>query len=175
MMPSERVFFALWPDETVRQQLSQLSQQVTQGISGRIIRPDNLHLTLVFIGSVDLQKRQCLETVASAIQAQRFTLVFDQLGYWRKPQIFWLGATHIPSALSTLVNQLTTELQVCGYHPESRPYKTHITLMRQVSALPQPLARIQPLSWSVEAFCLLRSQTSNQGVHYQLLKQWPLY
>ncbi|MDY6993095.1 MAG: RNA 2',3'-cyclic phosphodiesterase [Pseudomonadota bacterium] len=174
-MSSERVFFALWPDERTRQQLSQLSQQLTQGISGRIIDTDNLHLTLVFIGSVDLQRRQCLETVASAIQAQRFTLVFDQLGYWRKPQIFWLGATHIPSALSTLVNQLTTELQVCGYQPESRPYKTHITLMRQVSSLPQPLARILPLSWSVETFCLLRSLTLNQGVHYQLINQWPLY
>lgn len=170
---SERVFFALWPDDITRRQLTQLSQQITQGLAGRVIHADNLHITLVFIGPVD--SHQCLETVAATIQGQRFSLTLDQLGYWRKPQIFWLGTTQLPTALSSLVNQLTAELRVCGYQLESRPYQAHVSLMRKVSSLPQPLPSIPPLQWSVEAFCLVRSLTSAQGAHYQVIARWPLY
>jgi RNA 2',3'-cyclic 3'-phosphodiesterase len=47
-MSSGRYFFALWPDRQVREALSTLSRSLSAG--GRPHHPDDLHMTLVFLG-----------------------------------------------------------------------------------------------------------------------------
>jgi 2'-5' RNA ligase len=170
---AERLFFALWPDNNIREHLHRLSQQTTQGVSGRLIPADNLHVTLVFIGDVDKLTKQCMQRVAATVQSKRFSLSLDKLGYWKKPRIFWLGASEIPVALSTLVTQLATGLQGCGYHPESRPYQVHITFMRDAVSVIQ-LPTIVPLAWQVNDFCLVRSVTERGGARYHVIERWPL-
>ena len=53
---TERLFFALWPTESVRLDLDQLSQVVNQtpGMVGKIILPVNWHITLAFLGNINV-------------------------------------------------------------------------------------------------------------------------
>jgi len=86
----------------------------------------------------------------------------------------WLGVRQTPTALISLVKQLNQHLFPCGYQPETRPFKGHLTLMRKASltqALP-PIA--QPIIWIVNHFCLVRSTTYPQGAHYEIIKRWSL-
>ncbi|MEN8214835.1 MAG: RNA 2',3'-cyclic phosphodiesterase [Pseudomonadota bacterium] len=170
---TERLFFALWPDDKVRQAINQQSQSITQGINGKIMPEENWHITLAFLGHVDMPTKQCMQQIAATVQASRFNLSLDQLGYWPKPRILWLGATQTPDALRDLVSNLTRGLQGCGYCPDARPFQVHLTLMRKatgVKTLPPPA----PVAWSVEDFCLVRSITDYRGARYQVIARWAL-
>jgi len=174
-MSGERLFFALWPTEEVRANLATISQQATKALQGRSIPAENLHITLVFIGEVNTTTKHCLQQVAGQVPGQKFTLILDEMEYWPKKQIVWLGARQIPAALQTLVNELTTRLQVCGHRPETRPYQAHITLMRKAQPLTKRLPTCAPIVWPLEDFCLVRSQLDSAGSRYEIIARWPLF
>ena len=172
---TERLFFALWPTESVRLDLSQLSQVVTQtkGMVGKIISPPNWHITLAFLGDINVATKPCLEQAAATIKGQRFNLFLDQLGYWPNKRILWLGTSQTPATLAQFVTQLATTLSSCGYQPENRPFHAHITLMRKVNRI-NKLPSITPITWSVEDFCLVRSTLMAHGAHYEIVARWAL-
>ena len=64
---SVRVFFALWPDDAERAALAAWQLPLHKLCSGRIIRADTLHNTLVFLGNVEAHR---LEAPYLAAQAQ---------------------------------------------------------------------------------------------------------
>lgn len=172
--PTQRLFFALWPDEAVRQRLAEIAMAVGAANSGRVIPADNLHITLIFLGALNDTRRRCVEDVAAAVRGERFTLALDQLGYWAKPRIVWAGASRIPEALLNLVGTLQAGLAGCGIPPEDRPYQAHATLMRKVNKRPAPLVAPDPIVWDVARFCLVESLSGNNGVSYRPLVSWRL-
>jgi len=170
---TERLFFALWPDLNVRQAIKQQTQNVTQGINGKIMPEENWHITLAFLGQVDKPTKQCMQQVAATVQGERFNLSLDQLAYWPKPRILWLGASKTPDALENLVNNLTMGLEDCGYSPDPRPFKVHLTLMRKAARV-KSLPPVAPVAWSVEDFCLVRSTIDARGARYQVIARWDI-
>jgi 2'-5' RNA ligase len=171
--PTERLFFALWLNEDVRQALTRLSQPITQKIHGKIILPENWHITLAFLGDVDKPTKQCMQQVAAIVQGSCFNLSLDKLDYWSKTRVLWLGVNQIPDNLQDLVTRLTMGLQDCGYHPETRPFQAHLTLMRKASKI-KMLPPIIPITWMVEDFCLVRSTLNSSGAHYDVIERWQL-
>jgi 2'-5' RNA ligase len=170
---TERLFFALWPSIEVRQAIEKLTQPITQSIEGRKILVENWHITLAFVGEVESTTKQCMQQVAATIQNNRFTLTLDKLDYRAKNQILWLGATETPDALHNLVMQLNTALQNCGYQPDTRPFKTHLTLMRKAKQI-KTLPLITPVTWTIKDFCLVRSMLDSKGAHYEIINCWTL-
>jgi RNA 2',3'-cyclic 3'-phosphodiesterase len=173
MIPTERLFFALWPTDTVRQSLQTLSQLAIQNATGKVMPVENLHITLLFIGEVDLTTKRGMQQAAATVQGRRFTLCLDTLEYWKRNQVLWFGAHQVPPPLQRLVTDLTTKLQPYGYRPETRPYQAHITLMRK-AMLTNNLPVISPVTWAVEEFCLVRSKLEARGAQYQVLERWLL-
>lgn len=167
---SKRLFFALWPDAGTRERLAAL---IPNDTAGRWVSRDNLHVTLVFLGAVDKRVRSCVEHVASQANAQSFTLYLDEMGYWRKPRIVWVGASQLPSPLAQLLSGLNEGLSTCGFESERREYRAHVTLARKVQ---RPIAhrRIDPIPWSIDSFALVESQTLPAGASYRVSKTWPL-
>lgn len=165
---SQRLFFALWPDEGTRQRLAAL---VPNDATGRWVSGNNLHVTLAFLGSVDKHVRSCVEHVASQANAQRFTLHLDEIGYWRKPRILWVGTSKPPSPLMQLLCSLNDGLITCGFKPERREFHAHVTLARKVH---KPIAQrsIDPIPWPIDSFVLVESRTLSAGASYQVLRTW---
>ncbi len=135
--------------------------------------PENIHLTLAFLGSVAASFRQCAEQAASAIQVEPFTLMLEQTGCWPKPGIFWAAPRHTPGPLSDLVRQLNAGLSGCGYVPESRPYAAHVTLARQVRREIKNVV-IEPMKWEASRFSLVQSLTRAEGARYEIVRSWEL-
>lgn len=171
--PIERLFFALWPNDDVRQSINQFSQPVLSEVNGKIIPFENWHITLAFLGEVDLSTKQCMQQIAEKVQGNRFSLSLDKLGYWPKPRIFWIGVSQIPEALQDLVNHLNASLVNCGYRPDTRPFQVHLTLMRKAVCI-KKLPMITPIVWTVEDFCLVRSILEPSGARYEVIARWAL-
>ena len=168
----ERLFFALWPDEPVRQRLDDLARRVVAG-NGRRVPAAKLHLTLVFLGHVTAPVRQCAEAAAAEVAAPAFVLTLDRVGQWRRRGIIWAGPQQAPAALLELVRALTDVLIPCGFEPEQRPFAAHLTLARR-SRRAVRAAAVDPVHWPVSEFALVRSETGAGGSAYRVLGRWPL-
>ena len=168
----QRLFFALWPDETVRGALAQWAR-AQMPRHGRPVAPENLHLTLVFLGSVAAEMRDCLVDAVGTIRCPPFELCLDQAGWFQRPQVYWVGASQTPAPLLALVAELQRAQSQCGGEPESRPFRAHVTLARKVRRRPPPAAAPR-LRWPVDRFALVSSQTLPQGPVYQPECTWML-
>ena len=140
---------------------------------GRLHHPEDIHMTLVFLGAVEPERLACVERAAEAIQAGPFNLQLDQIGHWPRPRILWLGSPEAPEPLSTLVGDLQAGLADCGFKPERRPYKPHVTLARKARRV-SPVTLEKPLQWRVREFVLAGSSLGDKPPRYQILKRWKL-
>lgn len=168
-MANSRLFFALWPDPETRQMLADLSQNIA--VNGcAFVQPHNFHVTLVFLGCADAA---AIKQAASGITAPPFTLTFRRLSYWHKPRILCLTSPQtVPEAALALTGALEMAAAQCGLRTDTRPYTPHITLARHAGYVSE--AKIEPLIWRAESFCLVESCSEADGVRYRVIEQWPL-
>ena len=170
---TQRLFFALWPTEVMQQQMRDLARGMLAGQHGKLVVAHNLHLTLLFLGSVTGSVRQCLEKTLADIHVEPYTLVLDQAGYWRKSRILWLGCSVVPAPLLQLVRALSIAATGCGLEPETRPYRAHVTVARKVSSDPGNFPPVS-FSWPVRGFTLMESSAQTAGVLYRPVRHWGL-
>jgi len=159
-----RLFFALYPDETVRNHLKRLSGNIS---AGRLVKPDNLHVTLHFIGNTDAQN--CLIAQAGHIQFEPFTLMIDQYGYFKRAKVFWAGPSVFPERLSRLAHDCASATIACGIDANENNFVPHVTLARKISSHPD-LSTFEAIEWFVEHFCLMASRPGRHGVDYTVVK-----
>lgn len=169
----QRLFIALWPDPVVRHHLVELQNSLSPN-NGQRVKSDNLHITLLFLGTTTVTQRECLEQRLNHMATAPFTLSLTQLGYWRKSQVVWVGSK-TPPVLLSLVKQMQDAATQCKFTVDSRPFQTHLTLYRKVR-LGQPAfpAMTAPIAWDVRDYALVGSFTEVTGVRYRVLRTWPL-
>lgn len=165
----KRLFFALWPDQATRQSCAKIAKTFVRS-GGVVVRPDNLHVTLVFLGSVDSTTEAAITEAASALQVPSLSLVFDRLAYWRKPRIVCLAGHADGDELVTLVSQLNNLANFHGIETDARPYTPHVTLLRKAGALPE--TSISPIDWQADSFCLVESRSGTNGAEYRVIRKW---
>ena len=168
---SRRLFFALWPDDKTRQALFHW-QTHNLPAEVRWQHRADLHMTVHFLGQVDDNLLGPLLGTGADLAAQRFALVLDEIGHWRRPQILWAGPTSVPGELPQLHAQLATGLNDLGIATETRAFKPHVTLARKVRELPR-LQPLLPLTWAVEQLALVESR-SGRAPMYDPVASWPL-
>ncbi len=169
-MAEGRHFFAIWPDQAVSERIVREAGKAR----GRLHHPADIHMTLVFLGQISDAQLRCIEAAADAIRGQPFTLSINGIGYWHRPRILWAGPSETPEPLSQLVFDLQNGLKACGFEPERRRYKPHVTLYRKASrTIPRV---IEPaVEWPVRAFVLATSGGGAPGEpRYRVLKRWSL-
>lgn len=172
-MSDQRLFFALWPSVEVRDQLLNCVE-AGPSMKGRPHHPADLHMTLVFLGQARARQISCIRQVAEAIDGQKFSLQIDHGGYWPRPRIVWAAPATTPDPLIQLVDDLKHGLCRCGFEPEQRPYRPHVTLYRKARRhLPWDLQK--PIQWVVSEFVLATSNNpDSKQSRYQIVDRWPL-
>ena len=172
-----RVFFALWPDESVRRAIRKHATPCIESLKGRVTSTPKLHVTLHFIGSVSDKELACMHEAASAVKAARFSLTLDSFGYFKRPRILWMGATEAPDPLLELHSELAKQLGSCGYEHDVRRYSPHVTLMRKCQRRPACKHDFS-ITWPVDSFFLVESvpdrDNPSGGVNYRIIERYPL-
>jgi len=160
-----RLFFALWPDETVSGKITSICDRLPPGC-GRKVQSGNVHITLVFLGDIDETSLGCLLAGVETVPMEPFTLVLDRPGWWRKSQVLWIAPATVPETLQALYEQLASLASGCGIATERRPYSPHMTLARKVFRKPR-LPEFEPVIWDVRQFSLMRAETLPSGARYE--------
>ena len=170
---TQRLFFALWPDATVRQQLAACNAALGAKL-GKAIPAQNLHLTLAFLGAVTASQRKAMLDAASDIRLAHFDLRLDTLGYWSRPRIVWLGSKLAPPpALLQIVSALRQALPAAGLVADARAFQVHVSLRRKLLHRPL-LPAVEAVFWPVQEFVLVESELGSTGSVYTIIQRWAL-
>jgi 2'-5' RNA ligase len=170
---TQRLFFALWPNDKIRHSIVEQFKQLPKPLNGRIIQPQNLHITLHFIGSVNTDIQSCMQKAAATVYAQSFMIDLDCFGYFTRSKTLWMGSKDTPVALTDLYNELAERLTDCDYLAEKRPFKPHITLIRKCTQSKFPEDDFS-IAWPINSFALVKSHINQHGANYQLIETYPL-
>jgi 2'-5' RNA ligase len=166
-----RLFFALWPDAGTRERLAEWTRAIHRASGGRAMRPENVHLTLAFLGSTPAAALPSITAAAGKVAPRAFSLRIDEPGYWRYNQIAWAGVQAPPPELDALVADLRAALVEASIAFDPKAFVAHITLVRKA----RPgfrMPHLQPIDWRVGDFVLVRSVTGPEGGTYEVAQRW---
>lgn len=140
------------------------------------MRPESLHLTLAFVGSVSPPQLEVLRHIGEATRANAFELCLDRLGFWRSGGILWVGCARVPAQLNSLAENLDGRLRAAGIGVERKGTTglvPHVTLARRAHH-DQGLHMGSPIRWRVGSFALVESHLQEGGASYRTLASFPL-
>jgi 2'-5' RNA ligase len=171
-----RLFFAIWPDKETRMQLGRLTGRLASFCEGRKTKTDNIHLTLAFVGEVDASQMAALYKTADEIKdsgMRAFDLPIERICMWKRKNIVYAEISEIPQPLIDLVEALQSRLSLAGFSLEERPYKPHITLMRNASCKTLP-ELAEPMVWRAREWVLVKSDRTSDSSVYTPIGRWSL-
>ena len=185
-----RLFVALEIPAAVRDNLAaqvaelrELSAKVADK-RPRWVRPENLHVTLKFIGEVSPAKLEGIRGALSAIRSDApVQIEFRRLGFFpneQHPRVLWAGLDASPN-LSSLARDIDGALETQGIARERRAFTPHLTLARfEPPGLHEKLrAAIQKNgarefgSFQTREFYLIESKLKPSGAEYTTLASYP--
>jgi 2'-5' RNA ligase len=184
-----RSFLAFELPPKIREQIGELSRELRKSrLPARWVQEGNIHLTIVFLGSVEENVVKDLkETVGSVVRGFAvFPVKLSGVGVfpnWRKPRVFWIGLDGDMEGLSRLRDELQEALAVFGLREEKRPFRAHLTLGRfkdqpdDDEELKQILGRYHDITsepCSLDELVLFKSDLKPSGPVYTKMASWPL-
>lgn len=149
------------------------------------VKPENIHLTLKFLGNIQLSMVEIIEKACHNLQAHSvFLLSLQSLRYFpnaKNPKVFWCGY-ETSDELLQLQLQLENDLIPLGFPKESRRFSPHLTLARFKEFHPhdrEALAsasefNLAGMTHMVGALTLFQSRLTPNGSIYSPLKKIPL-
>jgi RNA 2',3'-cyclic 3'-phosphodiesterase len=150
----------------------------------RVVPPDSLHLTLVFLGELPERVVEDVDLAFAGLRAAGFELGLVGLGLFggAKPRVAYVGVAENPG-LRRLQAKVETAARGVGVELPARRFVPHVTLAR----LPERFTgrerlergvaarggyRVPP--FAVEDFRLYRSHLGGEGAIYEELARYPL-
>lgn len=181
-MSRKRLFVAIdLPDE-----LADDLTMMQSGLPGaRWIDPDQMHLTLRFVGEVDGLVFRDVMAGLDSVAAQPFELSLSGFGHFPprgRPRAIWAGVQGEGlESLRSLRRAVDRAVSVKGVEPERRKYVPHVTIARLDGTPSERVGRFlaehalyRSESFQVDAFHLYSSQLYHSGAVHSLEASYPV-
>lgn len=181
-----RTFIAVELDKQIRDRTVALQETLARAADDvKWVEPENLHVTLLFLGEVGDRDIPAVCRGVATVSAQQapFAMTVESAGAFpntRRPRTLWVGIGQGTQELVALHDALEPPLLELGcYRREDRQYTPHVTLGRVKSdrpADPLTLALAKQAGWkggetTVGAVLVLSSELTSQGPRYTMLSR----
>ena len=157
-----RLFIAVHFSKEVKETLlSAIDELKAQVVTGNFTKPENLHLTLAFIGESDrvLDIREIIDRCT----VPPFEMAVCGAGHFGN--LYWVGIEKSPK-LKALAESIQNELRISGFDIEDREFKPHITVARQVEASEPVKLNVERKAMNVTSISLMKSARINGKLVY---------
>jgi len=185
-----RAFFCLELKAELKEKLSNISSQLTRADAHvSWVKPENLHITIKFLGEISdglipNLKALAREAINSAKIEAPVTYLFDHLGAFpnpNRPKVIWVGSKTESEPLQLLAQKLEQALSTIGFAKERDHFVTHVTVGRLkeegsgVAKLIQVMQKIEPFEFSaqLDRLTLMKSDLTPGGSIYTPVFQIP--
>ena len=186
-----RVFIAIDIGQEVRRALGDLQQQLQNQAAVKKsdvkwVEPDNIHLTLKFLGEVEDEKivEVCNIVKDVAKRHKSFQIDVESVGHFggKSARVLWVGTGQGSNELLQLQKDIEQQLALAGWPEEAREFAGHLTLCRiRNSKAGAKLAQIGERYKdfklgviSADSFSVYQSQLKPTGPVYTVLGNYKL-
>jgi len=191
-VPNRRLFVALEPPAPVRRRLAAIAVELRRDAGRaadeiRWVAPENVHLTLQFLGAVPEERVPDVEAAlhGAATGARPLALEVRGAGGFpnaRRPRVLWAGLAGDIAPLTALAAEVGRRLAPLGFPPEDRPFSPHLTLGRARDRRGAPglagalasAAQAAGTPWRASELTLFESHLSPKGPRYEVVARFAL-
>ena len=171
-----RLFVAINFNDETRARLIALQDELRScSVRGRFSLPENLHLTLAFLGECDVKQTTAIKAVMNEINFDPFVINIDRVGRFKrdggkqrvpaKSVATWWAGIQESKALAKLHSDLTDKLTAADFKLDKRKFNPHITLGREIITSAAPW-QIPPFGETVTNIELMKSERINGKLTY---------
>lgn len=185
---SMRSFLAVDPPREIIDAIVTIQDRLRKAIQGDIrwVRPQGIHLTLKFFGTISESDvaniSRVVEDTTSTIAP--FTLGIKRVGAFpdvKRPRVLWLGMDGDVDILIRLQKEVDAELHKYGFEKEDRPFRPHLTLARikdprgliGLAKIMEKRENYEAGSFSAAGLNLFKSELTPKGAVYTKLAYFP--
>jgi len=182
-----RIFIAIDINKKMREEVGILQNRIRtkarlDKFEASWVKPEQMHLTLKFLGEVEEEKIEEVNRIAAEVAAAHtaFSVDIRQVGTFGRPiKIVWLGMGERSRELKNLQKDLDDRYVAIGFPKEDRDFTGHLTLCRiktfKASRIVEPIvqkyADTQLGNQEVAAVCVYKSELTPDGPVYTLLQK----
>ena len=183
-----RAFIAIELPEDIRKALAQLQNRLKScGADVKWVEPNNIHLTLKFLGEIDDAQLNRITSILQNVSANTnsFPAFISSFGAFPKinsPRVIWIGINKGNSEVSAIAKYLENEIKNVGIPAEDKPFSSHITIARTRSIFNlEKLVKelkflesnfsLQVREFDVTKITLFKSSLTPKGPVYEILKE----
>jgi len=184
-----RTFLAIELPSKIKESLANIQNQLkTTDADVKWVEPQNIHLTLKFLGEVDDKKLSRISEIMDDIagNSNSFYIQISSLGAFPKidfPRVIWVGIEKGDKETKEIARALEEKIaKEAGIPKEDRPFSSHITIGRTRSSLNrikliQELKKLaigleqNNLDFPVAKITLFKSTLTPKGPLYEALKE----
>ena len=179
-----RLFVAVVPPPEVRERALKEARSLSWEGHIRWLPPENLHLTLRFLGETPDQElpglRDALEAACSGQEA--FDLTLQDAGAFPsadRARVLWVGVGDGLERLNALAGEVDAALERLEIEREKRPFHPHLTVGRARTGdarlgNPGSGGNVGPIPFEVGVVELVQSRLSREGAVYSIIASFPL-
>lgn len=190
-----RLFLAIELDEAARAAVVSLQRRLLGALGPdapalRMVRPEQLHLTLVFLGEVSQDRaRVLMDVLEPPLTGAPYTLVLGRIGMFPPhgaPRVLWLGTIGGTAETTAVRAAIVSRLALAGtgtgvddrQDAHERAYTPHLTLGRWRDGRPRhrrtlaegdASATAAVASTRVDAVTLFHSRLGSVGASHSVL------
>ena len=149
-----RLFIAIRFSREILDSLLRAQEQLRRsGARGNFSAPENLHLTLAFIG--ESSDTVTLRRVIDRAAGEAFPLAVSGMG--RFGDLWWAGVEKNP-ALELLAERLRSGCRAAGFRIDEKPFRAHVTLARELRSDVPPRVNLPRTEMTVTRVSLMKSE-----------------
>jgi|GEM_PF-512741 len=157
-----------------------LSDVATEDDRLRLSPPENLHVTLMFLGNLPEERLDETKSLAATLCRKHAPLSLSCAGSGHFKNSIWVGIEQ-SEELSALANDFRQAGPLLGVPAENKPYSPHVTLARFAPASRQRFETVLEhyreqhwLTLQANKVYLYLSETHQEGPRYSILKSFQL-
>ena len=186
-MDDIRSFIAIEIPSPLKARMEEIQRQLRRTDADvKWVRPEAIHLTLKFLGSI---RQEDVERISQALApvvagGESIEVRVQGMGCFpnpRNPRVVWLGIDQGKEALASLQRAIEQKMAELSFPPEDRPFSPHLTMGRVRSprgrvGLSQALEKHQGVeigTFQAQEAILFRSELRPSGAVYTKLGEFP--
>ncbi len=182
-----RLFIAIkLEDAAIVGKITRLQNDLsTAGLRAKLVEPENLHLTLKFIGEVPPERARRIQHALEEIKHSAFDIEFQGVGAFpslERPRVLWIGVSEGASQLEELASQIENILaRRVSLRKSDKPFHPHLTIARIKGRISPSVRKILESHANdyfgritAKKFLLMRSTLTPRGPIYNVVEHYDL-
>ena len=179
-----RTFIAIDIPEGVKEEIIKIQKEISSfDFNGKLTEKENLHLTLKFIGEIDVGLVEKIKKKLFQVRFSRFETEIDSIGhfdnarskFYERKLIVWLHLTNCNELQKKVDDALS------GLFPVEKRFMSHLTIARIKSVKDKAKfiqaiknVKISKIRFTVDEFELKESVLMEKGPKYKTLERYKL-